>query len=751
MRIDPTMNPNEETYQVILDVIKNTSFYKSFLASANVPEIYMQQFWHTVTKVKESAFYEFKMAKKWSTNSSATNVIDHMHQPWRTLASIINKCHFGKKTSNDRLRQSRVAIIWVIINHFLSIHKSVPKVLPSGLLTIKDNSVLSRMKFVRIGKDMFIKYFRGLIPPKKTKGKGSQGKKVAVTQKPASVEVSDEFYSELARKQTGSRRVIKKKVSISAEDNIILEPYVTLELGKFMSLTEAIEEEAARQLLATHERNVTESDPEPARRRQSEQLAADTMQALKANRRSSRSQPPTRGSSEGTGVSPGVPNESTIILTTSSEGTGTKPGVPDEEKIEWVYSDEDKEKKDDDDDKIINIEKTNDEETDDEIVRGDEYVQENVVEEMKDSKVDDTGNGDEEITDAKKADAKKTKEVKDDIKKSELPPSSSSLSVSLGFEIPQIQSPSILIVSSATTPPPPHFVSTISLKLQQTTTPIPTPPVTTKAPPITTLAPVVTTILNPLPAISQRVSVLEKDVQELKLIDHTTELLASLRSEIPSAVNAYLRSSLRDVLQKFLQKHSKEPKQQYSQQVDYKDVIEESVHANVINEVKNLLPKFLLKEVSNFATSVIQSTVVESLFEYELKTILFDNMEKIRSYLTHDKHQDLYDALFNSLCLDDVIACGQADLEKILRKAIMMMMTKMKTILETFKGNAPTKGSKSDKSVHVEESIVEPTEEVIMDTSNNDVVNDVDQPQKDSALKHDWFKKPPRPPTLDPE
>ncbi|GJU70080.1 uncharacterized mitochondrial protein-like protein [Tanacetum coccineum] len=42
MRIDPTMTQKEETYQVILDIIKNTTFYKAFLATANVPEIYMQ-------------------------------------------------------------------------------------------------------------------------------------------------------------------------------------------------------------------------------------------------------------------------------------------------------------------------------------------------------------------------------------------------------------------------------------------------------------------------------------------------------------------------------------------------------------------------------------------------------------------------------------------------------------------------------------------------------------------------------------
>ncbi|GJZ72297.1 hypothetical protein Tco_0636148 [Tanacetum coccineum] len=42
MRINPTMTQKEETYQVILDIIKNTTFYKAFLATVDVPEIYLQ-------------------------------------------------------------------------------------------------------------------------------------------------------------------------------------------------------------------------------------------------------------------------------------------------------------------------------------------------------------------------------------------------------------------------------------------------------------------------------------------------------------------------------------------------------------------------------------------------------------------------------------------------------------------------------------------------------------------------------------
>ncbi|GJU83368.1 hypothetical protein Tco_1285733 [Tanacetum coccineum] len=433
--------------------------------------------------------------------------IDHMHQLWRTLASIINKRISGKTTSNDRLRQSRVALIWgmfhkkyvdfaELIWEDFSYHidnRQIREDVQEYRRAIPDAMVTGDIKQSEIYQ-MFIKYSTGLIPPKKTRGKGSQGKKATVTQKPASV-----------------------------EDNIIPEPNFALELGKSMSLTEAAEEEATRQVYATYERIVTESDPEPARRRPSgisfrdtsnvskkispdlfeklkgiqtmtaeEQLAADTMRALKANKKSSRSQSHVGGSSEGTVTKPGVPDELLVILTTSHKGTGIKPEVPDE--VDWLYFDEDEEKKDDaDDDKSIDLEVTDNEETDDEFVHGDEYVQENMDEEMKDAEVDDTGNGDEEITDTTKAYTEKTEEVKDDnniklqlifgnFKDTTDAEINSLLDVQIQQEIPHIQSSSILnvhvsvisksavlspipeipTVTSTTTPPPPHYVSAIS-------------------------------------------------------------------------------------------------------------------------------------------------------------------------------------------------------------------------------------------------------------------------------------------------
>ncbi|GKE08343.1 hypothetical protein Tco_1411894 [Tanacetum coccineum] len=64
LRIDPTITQREETFQVALDILKHTLFYNAFLISADVLDIYMQQFWSLVRKVKRSSFYEFEIDQK---------------------------------------------------------------------------------------------------------------------------------------------------------------------------------------------------------------------------------------------------------------------------------------------------------------------------------------------------------------------------------------------------------------------------------------------------------------------------------------------------------------------------------------------------------------------------------------------------------------------------------------------------------------------------------------------------------------
>nr|GEY71361.1 hypothetical protein [Tanacetum cinerariifolium] len=48
-RLSPNLKSNEATIQVVLDALKLTPVYNAFLVTASVPEIYMQEFWVTVT------------------------------------------------------------------------------------------------------------------------------------------------------------------------------------------------------------------------------------------------------------------------------------------------------------------------------------------------------------------------------------------------------------------------------------------------------------------------------------------------------------------------------------------------------------------------------------------------------------------------------------------------------------------------------------------------------------------------------
>ncbi|GJW63608.1 hypothetical protein Tco_0115492 [Tanacetum coccineum] len=61
-RIPRGLTPREPTLQVVLDAIALTPCYPTFLITADVPEVYMHQFWNSV--YKHDNFYRFKIDKK---------------------------------------------------------------------------------------------------------------------------------------------------------------------------------------------------------------------------------------------------------------------------------------------------------------------------------------------------------------------------------------------------------------------------------------------------------------------------------------------------------------------------------------------------------------------------------------------------------------------------------------------------------------------------------------------------------------
>ncbi|GJX17996.1 hypothetical protein Tco_0218828 [Tanacetum coccineum] len=62
LRLSSDLTSKEATLQVVYDVLKLTPFYKAFQASADVPEIYMQEFWATASVHNRSI--RFKMNNK---------------------------------------------------------------------------------------------------------------------------------------------------------------------------------------------------------------------------------------------------------------------------------------------------------------------------------------------------------------------------------------------------------------------------------------------------------------------------------------------------------------------------------------------------------------------------------------------------------------------------------------------------------------------------------------------------------------
>ncbi|GKA62755.1 hypothetical protein Tco_0762274, partial [Tanacetum coccineum] len=205
----------EETYQVTLDALKLTPCYPAFLVTAEVPEVYMHQFWNTVQKIKDTDAYRFKLDKKFRVDTEELGYsgkcdmlsaihTDQMHQPWRIFAAIINRCISGKTTGLDRLRESRAQILWgmynkknvnyvallwedfmyhadnretssarkehtpyprftkVIISHFISKDKTISMRNRINLHTICDDSLLGTLKFVSKTQDY--QQYGALIP-----------------------------------------------------------------------------------------------------------------------------------------------------------------------------------------------------------------------------------------------------------------------------------------------------------------------------------------------------------------------------------------------------------------------------------------------------------------------------------------------------------------------------------------------------------------------------------------------------------
>nr|GEZ89029.1 hypothetical protein [Tanacetum cinerariifolium] len=152
-RLPSDIQSKESTLQVFYDVMWRCPFFQAFLVTADVPEIYMQEFWataivhhhsirfkmnnkkhiinletfrdmlHVCPRVPGQSFdelpFEAKILEFLRSLGHSDDIrhltdvnVNKLFQPWRSFGAVINKCLTGKSSGFDSFRLSQAQLMW---------------------------------------------------------------------------------------------------------------------------------------------------------------------------------------------------------------------------------------------------------------------------------------------------------------------------------------------------------------------------------------------------------------------------------------------------------------------------------------------------------------------------------------------------------------------------------------------------------------------------------------------------------------
>nr|GFA07017.1 hypothetical protein [Tanacetum cinerariifolium] len=490
--------------------------------------------------------------------------------------------------------------------------------------------------------------------PDSPRAKGLQRKKTADDSQEI-VDVSKESEPEPVKRKTASRRVVKKKVTISADDNIISnDPDVALELGKSISKTKAEEAEAASsrmfQLLLQMNKKLM--------------ILCKLSKKVKRPARDSQ----YRGSSEGTSTIPEVLDESTVVSATSSEGTGTKPGVLDEEKditkenviLEWGSEQESKYLEED---QIGDKEKDDkDDYVDD---KGDDYINDNQDSNDEDA---ETKSDEDEIY-KYKIRVCKDEDVEITVKDTTYAEINTLLEVKILLDVPHIHYCNNL---------PLLFVSTTPLVPQQITTLIPTPPLIIDAPTIT--------IVSESDALSVQIPELPKNQTPTVDLEQKSK---------KSPLDILKIKKEQDAKQKMLKFTIKYIDKATLKEFDLKSALYQTMHAN---------KSFKKNPINHRLYHALMKALIEdkNAIDKGVADIVKDHKRK------HDHDEDDDDE-------DPPYRPNQGKKTKRRRTKESESFKKLSTTKDTPKGKAPSKSSKTRKTASTKERLKNLLRQVVLD------------------------------------
>ncbi|GJY65713.1 hypothetical protein Tco_0467951 [Tanacetum coccineum] len=451
------------------------------------------------------------------------------------------------------------------------------------------------------------------------------------------------------------------------------------------------------------------------------------------------------GSNEGAGLEPKVLDEQKGKSIDIHERTSLKPGVPDVSKADSSKNDEEETQEDEfvhtpkdyvpTDDETNNVD-------DEDYIKIKEEMYDDVIVELKDVELVDEGKDDKEINDAEKVNAEHEEVIHEDastqvqneaqVTTTAAPAQvgSSSRSVSSNYgsiflnldnissieteiismldvliqhENLNIHSSSLLTVPVSVIPEPISLSSiheTLTIATATTTSSpihpfIPHPQKSTQiSTPTTTEATTSTPAIQEsktLFAIHLRVLDLEKKVKELKNVDHSSALLAIIKSEVLTAVKEYLGTSLDDALHKVLQRHIA------------KFIKEHSVLADVVKVLKQQQKPH--KSIEDICKVKMEHAAKQQESQY---TIISSDKAALKEF---DQKRTLDE--------DPPVGPDQGLKRKKMSKDVKP--SKKAKLTDTSKGTTKSQPKSTGKSAQAK------------------------------ANPKDWFKKPKRPPTPDPE
>ncbi|GJV29006.1 hypothetical protein Tco_1385454 [Tanacetum coccineum] len=169
----------------------------------------------------------------------------------------------------------------------------------------------------------------------------------------------------------------------------------------------------------------------------------------------------------------------------------------------------------------------------------------------------------------------------------------------------------------------------------------------TSTPPV--IAPF-TEVSSSKPSSLLRVARLEQEMSEVKKTDHSADVLASIKSQVPTVVDKYLGTKLDDALLKILERHTADLIEKYSVLPGPE---------SIKNQESEKSPKEIIRikreqgEEKQDSTYSIRSTDKVALEEFDLKSALFKHMNKNKTANRNPANYHLYHALMEALIADE--------------------------------------------------------------------------------------------------